>query len=77
MNRSWIIVLLMFAAMTSGCARSSGRMQPVQAVDLPDASHEPAYVAPQSAPVLAPSYPALGGEVMQRGTASIPLVQGR
>ncbi len=36
-----------------------------------------AYVAPQSAPVLAPSYPSLGGPVTQYGTASIPLVQGR
>lgn len=35
------------------------------------------YVAPQSAPVRAPSYPSLGGSVIQSGTASIPLIQGR
>lgn len=36
-----------------------------------------AYVAPQFAPVLPPSYPSLSGLVVQPGTASIPIVQGR
>lgn len=36
-----------------------------------------AYVAPQSAPILAPTYPSLAGSVIQRGTAGIPIVQGR
>lgn len=36
-----------------------------------------AYVAPQSAPVLAPTYPTLGGSVIQSGTAGIPIIQAR
>lgn len=36
-----------------------------------------AYVSSQSAPVLSPTYPTLGGSVLQRGTAGIPIVQGR
>lgn len=36
-----------------------------------------AYVAPQSAPVRSPTYPALGGAVIQSGTGYIPIIQGR
>lgn len=36
-----------------------------------------AYVAPQSAPVRAPTYPAMGGAVIQSGTGYIPIIQGR
>lgn len=36
-----------------------------------------AYVAPQSAPVRSPTYPSLGGAVIQSGTGGIPIIQGR
>lgn len=36
-----------------------------------------AYVAPQSAPVLSPTYPTLAGPVIGSGTGYIPIIQGR
>lgn len=64
-----IIVLTLF--FFTGCART-----PPTPVPAP-ATGQSAYVAPQSAPVLPPTYPSLGGPVIQMDTASIPLVQGK
>lgn len=36
-----------------------------------------AVISTQSAPILPPTYPSLGGSVIQSGTAGIPIVQGR
>lgn len=71
MRNSVLAILVFFAAIAAGCARQPARPAPVA---MPA---EKAYVAPQSAPVLSPSYPSLAGDVVQIGTASIPLVQGR
>lgn len=72
-SRKMVLALILLAAISAGCSKA--QQKPVQAVNLPPA--EKAYVAPQSAPVLPPTYPSLAGDVVQTGTASIPIIQGR
>lgn len=68
-----LIIFIVLAAIVAGCAK--------KAVQTPMPAPQPvsssSYVAPQSAPVLPPSYPSLAGDVVQPATASIPIVQGR
>lgn len=66
------LIMIMLAAVIAGCARKTAPAR--QPVVYNDRS---SYVAPQSAPVLPPSYPSLAGEVVQPRTASIEIVQGR
>lgn len=65
------IMIYVLAAIFAGCAK-----QPPQAPRPAPVAQGSAYVAPQSAPVLAPSYPSLGGPVVQVGTGSMRIVQG-
>lgn len=69
-----LFTLVVLAAIIAGCSSRPAPVSP--AVTATPAPESGAYVAPQSAPVRAPAYPALGGPVVQSGTGSIPLVQG-
>lgn len=82
MGRHIFTIIYLLAAILAGCARAPATQPVAQRsyIDAEDLGHNTtasAYVAPQSAPVLSPSYPALGGSVIQTGTGSIPIVQGR
>lgn len=67
------LALFLLAAFFAGCSPKS--VSPGYAP--PPAAQGSPYVAPQSAPVRPPTYPSLAGSVVQTGTASIPIVQGR
>lgn len=76
MQKLMIGLFFLLTANIAGCAKAPVEPTPLDTV-LRDNSAPKAYVAPQSAPVLPPSYPSLGGSPVQTGTASIPIVQGR
>lgn len=68
------VVMILLTAIIAGCARAQ---KPKPAYYDAQASKPRVFVAPQSGPVLPPSYPTLGGELVQPRTASIPIIQGR
>ncbi|MBD5641474.1 MAG: hypothetical protein HDQ91_03535 [Desulfovibrio sp.] len=78
MDRKFLTTGLLLAAILAGCAKAPAPQPATQTsyIEAPATEARP-YVAPQSAPVLPPSYPSLGGAVVQTDTASIPIVQGR
>lgn len=66
-------MLPLLVAIIGGCAPR----QASPPEEVPQMATAPAYVAPQSAPVLPPSWPSMAGPVVQPGTSYMPLVQGR
>lgn len=70
-----LYIPLVLAAIVAGCSSRPAQAPAPQAAPVM-ASPAPDYVAPQSAPVLPPTYPPLGGPVVQYGSGAVPLVQG-
>lgn len=69
------VITLLMAAIIAGCASKRTPPEILPPSPAQNAGYTDAYVAPQSAPVRPPTYPALGGPVF--GTGYIQLIQGR